>query len=41
LRKNQAELQALGVDAETAALFVEQLQMFEAQGVPLIDELRW
>lgn len=39
LRKNQAELQAMGVDAETAALFADQLRMFEAQGVPLIDNL--
>jgi predicted glycoside hydrolase/deacetylase ChbG (UPF0249 family) len=39
LRKNQAELQAMGVDVETAALFSDQLRMFEAQGVPLIDDL--
>jgi predicted glycoside hydrolase/deacetylase ChbG (UPF0249 family) len=38
-RKSQVEVQAMGVDAETAALFVEQLRMFEAQGVPLVDNV--
>jgi hypothetical protein len=40
LRKSRVELQAMGVDAETAALFDEQLRMFEAQGVPLVDDIQ-
>lgn len=39
LRKDQAALREMGIDAETAALFAEQLRMFEAQGLPLIDDL--
>jgi predicted glycoside hydrolase/deacetylase ChbG (UPF0249 family) len=39
LRKDQAELRELGIDAETAALFSEQLRLFEAQGLPLLDDI--
>jgi predicted glycoside hydrolase/deacetylase ChbG (UPF0249 family) len=40
LRKDAAGLQELGLDAETAALFAHQLQVFEAQGLPLLDDIR-
>lgn len=39
LRKSRAELQEMGVDAESAALFEEQLRTLEGQGVPLLDEV--
>ncbi|MGD9147795.1 MAG: polysaccharide deacetylase family protein, partial [Anaerolineae bacterium] len=39
LRKSRAELQEMGVDAESAAMFEEMLRTFEAQGVPLLDEI--
>ena len=40
LRKDEAGLRELGLDAETAALFARQLQAFEAQGLPLLDDFR-
>lgn len=39
LRKDQTELRELGIDAEAAALFADQLRMLEAQGLPLLDDL--
>jgi predicted glycoside hydrolase/deacetylase ChbG (UPF0249 family) len=39
LRKSRTELQEMGVDAESAALFEEQLRAFQAQGVPLLDDV--
>ncbi len=38
VRKDEAGLRELGVDAEAALLFAGQLQAFEAQGVPLLDD---
>jgi hypothetical protein len=40
LRKDAAGLQELGLDAETAVMFARQLQVFEAQGLPLLDDIR-
>jgi predicted glycoside hydrolase/deacetylase ChbG (UPF0249 family) len=40
LRRDEAGLRELGLDAETAAAFVQQLQAFEAQGLPLLDDLQ-
>jgi predicted glycoside hydrolase/deacetylase ChbG (UPF0249 family) len=40
LRRDEAGLRELGLNAETAPLFVQQLQAFEAQGLPLLDDLQ-
>jgi predicted glycoside hydrolase/deacetylase ChbG (UPF0249 family) len=40
LRKDEAGLQEVGVDAETAALFVGQLEALEAHGLSLLDDLQ-
>lgn len=40
IRKDEAGLRELGVDAETAAMFVHQLQVLESQGMPLLDDLQ-
>jgi predicted glycoside hydrolase/deacetylase ChbG (UPF0249 family) len=40
LRKDREELEEMGVETEVAAMFVEQLKMFEAQGIPLLDEIQ-
>lgn len=39
LRKDEAELRELGVDAESAAVFAAQIGMLEAQGLPLLDDI--
>jgi predicted glycoside hydrolase/deacetylase ChbG (UPF0249 family) len=38
LRKGEAELQEMGVDSDLAGHFAQQLQAFEAQGMPLLDD---
>ncbi len=37
LRKDEDGLRALGLKAAIAALFAQQIQVFEAQGLPLLD----
>jgi predicted glycoside hydrolase/deacetylase ChbG (UPF0249 family) len=40
LRKDREELEEMGVETGVAAMFVEQLKTFEAQGIPLLDEIQ-
>lgn len=39
VRKDEAGLREMGVDAELAAFFADQLQALEAQGLPMVDDL--
>jgi predicted glycoside hydrolase/deacetylase ChbG (UPF0249 family) len=40
LRKDEAGLRELGIDTETAAMFVHQLGALESAGLPLLDDIR-
>jgi len=39
IRKDEAGLREMGVDAEMAAVFAAQIQTFETQGLPMMDNL--
>jgi predicted glycoside hydrolase/deacetylase ChbG (UPF0249 family) len=39
LRKDEAGLRAMGLGTDAAAFFAQQLQVFEAQGLPMFDEV--
>lgn len=40
LRKDEAGLRELGIDTETAVMFVHQLGALESVGLPLLDDIR-